>query len=112
MYALWKQVAGRRGKGIDQLTPLEQLRDLLIRLSETWASFCTFYHDPAISWTNNGADQVIGHLKMRARTLRGVQNLVGYANRPDARRNEFNLSLRLSWKIALSYLFPGLTYRF
>jgi len=33
LYALWKQVAIRRGKGTHQLTPIDQLRDLLIRLS-------------------------------------------------------------------------------
>lgn len=31
LYALWKQVAVRRGKGSDHLTPVDRLRDLLIR---------------------------------------------------------------------------------
>jgi transposase-like protein len=48
LYALWKQVAVRRGKGIHRLTPVDQLRDLLIRLSEAWESYCTFYSDPGI----------------------------------------------------------------
>ena len=77
LYALWKQVKVRRGKGIHQLTPVEQLRDLLIRLSETWPSFCTFYFDPAIPWTNNGTEQVIGRMKMRARTVRGYKTWPG-----------------------------------
>lgn len=77
LYALWKQVKVRRGKGIHQLTPIEQLRDLLIRLSETWPSFCTFYSDPAIPWTNNGTEQVIGRMKMRARTVRGYKTWPG-----------------------------------
>jgi hypothetical protein len=77
LYALWKRVAVWRGKGIHQLTPVEQLRDLLIRLSETWPSFCTFYHDPAIPWTNNGTEQVIGRMKMRARTVRGYKTWPG-----------------------------------
>ena len=76
-YALWKRVAIRRRRGIHQLTPLEQLRDLLIRLSETWPSFCTFYTDPAIPWTNNGTEQVIGRMKMRARTVRGYKTWSG-----------------------------------
>jgi hypothetical protein len=33
-YALWKQVVVCRGKGTHPRTPIEQLLDLLIRLSE------------------------------------------------------------------------------
>ncbi len=77
LYALWKQVAVRRGKGIHQLTPIDQLRDLLIRLSEAWENYCTFYSDPEIPWTNNGTEQVIGRMKMRARTVRGYKTWPG-----------------------------------
>lgn len=77
LYALWKQVAVRRGKRTDPLTPIDQLRDLLLRLSENWTSFCTFYTDPAIPWTNNGTEQVIGKMKMRARTVRGYKTWPG-----------------------------------
>jgi transposase-like protein len=77
LFALWKQVAVRRGKGIHQLTPTEQLRDLLIRLSEAWDNYCTFYSDPEIPWTNNGTEQVIGRMKMRARTVRGYKTWPG-----------------------------------
>jgi len=77
LFALWKQVVVRRGKGNDHLTPVDQLRDLLIRLSENWQSFCTFYSDPAIPWTNNGTEQVIGRMKMRARTVRGYKTWLG-----------------------------------
>ena len=77
LYALLKLVKVRRGNVIHQLIPIEQLRDLLIRLSETWPSFCTFYTDPAIPWTNNGTEQVIGRMKMRARTVRGYKTWSG-----------------------------------
>jgi len=77
LYALWKQVAVRRGKGTHQLTPVDQLRDLLIRLSEAWENYCTFYSDPEIPWTNNGTEQVIGRMKMRARTVRGYKTWSG-----------------------------------
>jgi hypothetical protein len=77
LYALWKRVAVWRGKGIHQLTPVEQLRDLLIRLSEHWSRYCTFYSDPAIPWTNNGTEQAIGRMKMRARTVRGYKTWSG-----------------------------------
>jgi transposase-like protein len=77
LYALWKQVKVARGRRSDLQTPDYQLRDLLIRLSETWPSFCTFYTDPAIPWTNNGTEQVIGRMKMRARTVRGYKTWPG-----------------------------------
>lgn len=77
LYALWKRVSVWRGKGIHQLTPVEQLRDLLIRLSENWADYCTFYSDPAIPWTNNATEQAIGRMKMRARTVRGYKTWPG-----------------------------------
>lgn len=77
LYAFWKQVAVPRGKPSNHLNPIAQLRDLLIRLSETWTSFCTFYSDPAIPWTNNGTEQVIGRMKMRARTVRGYKTWAG-----------------------------------
>lgn len=77
LYALWKQVAVRRGKSTNHLTPVDQLRDLLIRLSEAWQNYCTFYSDPQIPWTNNGTEQVIGRMKMRARTVRGYKTWPG-----------------------------------
>jgi transposase-like protein len=77
LYALWKQVKVSRGRRNDQQTPDYQLRDLLIRLSENWPGFCAFYNDPAIPWTNNGTEQVIGRMKMRARTVRGYKSWLG-----------------------------------
>ena len=77
LYALWKQVKASGGRRNTQYTPIDQLRDLLIRLSETWVNFCTFYTDPAIPWTNNGTEQVIGRMKMRARTVRGYKTWSG-----------------------------------
>ena len=77
LYALWKRVAVWRGKGIHQLNPVDQLRDLLNRLSENWPSYCTFYSDPAIPWTNNATEQAIGRMKMRARTVRGYKTWPG-----------------------------------
>lgn len=77
LYALWKQVKAPGGRHIGQYTAFDQLRDLLIRLSETWPSFCTFYNDPGIPWTNNGTERVIGRMKMRARTVRGYKTWPG-----------------------------------
>lgn len=71
LYILRKHMAVHRGTGTHQLNSLDQWRDLLIRLSEIWSSFCAFYTDPAISWTKDGSKQVIGRMKMRARTVSG-----------------------------------------
>jgi len=77
LYALWKQVKSPGGRHPGEYTPIHQLRDLLIRLSESWESFCAFYTDPAVPWTNNGTEQVIGRMKMRARTVRGYKTWLG-----------------------------------
>jgi hypothetical protein len=77
LYALWKQVVIPGGRRIGQSTPLTQLRDLLIRLSEAWEDYCAFYSDPDIPWTNNTTEQVIGRMKMRARTVRGYKTWPG-----------------------------------
>jgi transposase-like protein len=77
LYVLWKQVKAPGGRRKGQYTAFDQLRDLLIRLSENWPNFCTFYSDPAIPWTNNGTERVIGKMKMRARTVRGYKTWLG-----------------------------------
>ena len=55
-------------------TPLEQLRLLLIRLSEHWASYRIFDWQQDVPWTNNGTERVIGRMKMRSRTVRGYKS--------------------------------------
>jgi len=77
LYSLWKQVKPPGRGQVDQYTPIDRLRDLLIRLSEAWPNYCAFYSDPGISWTNNGSEQVIGRMKMRARTVRGYKSWPG-----------------------------------
>lgn len=77
LYFLWKQVKAPGGRRTDQYTPIDQLRDLLIRLSEAWPNYCAFYSDPDVPWTNNGTEQVIGRMKMRARTVRGYKSWPG-----------------------------------
>lgn len=77
LYALWKQVAVRRSGRGQALTALEQLRDLLLRLSQRWQSYCTFQSEPKVPWTNNRTEQAIGRMKMRARTVRGYKTWQG-----------------------------------
>ena len=77
LYALWKQLAvGRAGRG-RALSALEELRDLLVRLSQRWTSFCTFQGEPQVPWTTNATEHGIGRMKMRARTVRGYKSWGG-----------------------------------
>lgn len=77
LYALWKQLPGRRSKRNQPRSALEQLRDLLLRLSQDWQNYCTFQSEPEIPWTNNATEQAIGRMKMRARTVRGYKSWPG-----------------------------------
>ena len=77
LYALWKQLPGRQSKPDQPRTPLEQLRDLLLRLSEHWHKYCAFQSEPAVPWTNNATERAIGRMKMRARTVRGYKSWQG-----------------------------------
>ena len=77
LYALWKRLPGRRSTPIQSRSALEQLRDLLLRLSDHWQNYCTFQSEPQIPWTNNATEQAIGRMKMRARTVRGYKTWQG-----------------------------------
>ena len=54
-----------------QYTPLEQLRLLLIQMSEQRKSYRIFAWQKDVPWTNNCTEQVIDRMKMRACTVRG-----------------------------------------
>ena len=77
LYALWKQLPGRRSKRNQARFALEQLRDLLLRLSQDWHRYCAFQSEPAVPWTNNSTEHTIGRMKMRARTVRGYKSWQG-----------------------------------
>lgn len=80
LYALWKQVpVPRQGRG-RTLRPVDQLRELLIRLSENWSRYCLFSSEPQVPWTNNATERAIGRMKMRARTVRGYKTWSGMHN--------------------------------
>ena len=80
LHALWKQLPGRSSGRDQPRTPLEQLRDLLLRLGEHWPSYCTFQSEPDVPWTNNATERAIGRMKMRARTVRGYKSWTGMHN--------------------------------
>ncbi len=77
LFELWKQIPERRTGQEGPRSPLEQLRNLLIRLSEHWHTYRVFDWDKDVPWTNNGSEQVIGRMKMRSRTVRGYKTELG-----------------------------------
>jgi len=80
LFELWKQVHERSTVRQGSLSPLSQLRNLLIRLSEHWSSYRIFSWQKDVPWTNNGCEQVIGRMKMRSRTVRGYKSWQGMWN--------------------------------
>ena len=77
LYELWEQLPGRTTPPDEKRTPLEKLRDLVLRLSRDWERYIEFYHDPGIPWTNNRTEQIIGRLKSRAKRVRGYKTTEG-----------------------------------
>lgn len=76
---LYKQLPGQLRRGRKR-TAVDQLRRLLIRLSESWDRYTTFFHDAGIPWTNNRTEQTIGKMKVRAKTVRGYKTPSGMLN--------------------------------
>ena len=77
LFELWKQIPECRAGRDVPLSPLDQLRYLLIRLSEHWDSYRVFTWQNGVPWTNNGTEQVIGRMKMRSCTVRGYKSWQG-----------------------------------
>ena len=77
LYELWKEMPGRKTRPDEKRTPLEKLRDLVLRLSKDWENYIEFYSDPGIPWTNNRTEQIIGRLKSRAKRVRGYKSSQG-----------------------------------
>lgn len=78
LFELWKLIPERRaGREHQPLSPLDQLRQLLLRLSEHWPNYRVFDWQPDVPWTNNDTEQVIGRMKVRSRTVRGYKTKPG-----------------------------------
>jgi hypothetical protein len=77
LYQIWKIMPGRTTKPDEERTPLEQLRDMVLRLSRDWERYIEFYSDPGIPWTNNQTEQMIGKIKNRAKRVRGYKTIQG-----------------------------------
>ena len=79
LLGMYKKLPGNLKQG-QKWTVLDELRHLLIRLSESWERYTSFFHDPGIPWTNNLTERAIGRMKMRARTTRGYKTKTGTLN--------------------------------
>lgn len=77
LYELWKGIPGRTTAPDEKRTPLEKLRDLVLRLTRDWERYIEFYSDPGIPWTNNRTEQIIGRVKSRAQRVRGYKSRQG-----------------------------------
>lgn len=77
---LYKKLPARQVLRDQPLSAVDQLRLLLIRLSDHWAQFRVFDWQKDVPWTNNGSERVIGRMKMRSRTVRGYKSESGMLN--------------------------------
>lgn len=77
---LYKQLPARQSEVDQPHTPVDQLRLLLIRLSNHWSSYRVFDWQTDVPWTNNGSEQAIGRMKIRSRTVRGYKSETGMLN--------------------------------
>jgi transposase-like protein len=78
---LYRQIPeSRQGRMNEPYSPLDQLRHLLVRLMTDWAKYRTFFWQAGVPWTNNGTEQAIGRMKLRARTVRGYKTETGMIN--------------------------------
>lgn len=78
LVALLRQLPpSQTGRSGNDATPLDQLRLLMVRLANNWAHFRVFDWQREVPWTNNPTEQVIGKMKMRARTVRGYKTRSG-----------------------------------
>ena len=78
---LWRKIPEtRQGRKGSDLSPLDRLRFLLVRLAQDWVRYRVFDWQPDVPWTNNPTEQAIGRMKMRARTVRGYKTWPGMAS--------------------------------
>lgn len=77
---LYKKLPARQVLPDQPLSAVDQLRLLLIRLSDHWAQFRVFDWQKDVPWTNNGSERVIGRMKIRSRTVRGYKSESGMLN--------------------------------
>ena len=82
LYALWKQLPGRCSKRSHSHSPMEQLRDLLLRLSQDWQKYYTFQSEPLVPWTSKATEHSIGRMKPVLSLSKGCEPVPSGATNP------------------------------
>lgn len=77
LFDLWLQIPKRRTGQTGPLSPLDLLRNLLIRLSQHWERYRVFEWQNQVPWTNNLTEQAIGRMKIRSKSVRGYKSEAG-----------------------------------
>jgi transposase-like protein len=77
LFELWMQIPKSRTSQHGPLSPLELLRNLLIRMSQHWERYRVFEWQNEVPWTNNLTEQVIGRMKIRSKSVRGYKSEPG-----------------------------------
>jgi len=77
LYEVWKQIPDKGVRRGERLSPLGQLRAMVLRLSENWGRYTAYKRARDVPWTNNGTERVIGMMQMRSRTVRGYKSEEG-----------------------------------
>ena len=77
LFQLWLSLPARSTTPTEKRTPLEKLRDLVLRLSRDWQRYLAFTKESDIPWTNNRTEQCIGRIKHRAKRVRGYKSEPG-----------------------------------
>jgi hypothetical protein len=104
LQALWKQLPGRSSRPNQAHSAVEQLRDLLLRLSRDWHSYCTFQSEPEVPWTNNSTERAINACWNRT----WLQILARHGIRSDVSWNRFSL---ISTFAGLAFVFSFSPFR-
>ena len=77
LFRLWLSLPSRSTSPTEKRTPLEKLRDLVLRLSRDWQRYIAFTKEEGVPWTNNRTEQCIGRIKSRAKRVRGYKSEQG-----------------------------------
>jgi transposase-like protein len=79
LLALWQQIPPQRLRKGQPASALQHLKQLLLRLSQSWPRYRLALEHRQIPLTNNGCEQAIGRFKVRSRSVRGFKSMAGVA---------------------------------
>ena len=77
LYALYKQLPVERKVRGARASPMNRLRQLVLRLSEHWTRYRLYQERSDVPRTNNRAEQAIGRWRTRSRSVRGFKSAAG-----------------------------------